>query len=83
MSKRPSHLRGKGRHVGYGYRSTELNAIKGSLPYARNLQDARQSEVTKQYFSQKRMSAKVTGAKYARLVKLAKYQMFVDRVALK
>lgn len=47
--------------------------------YRENLQDARQSEVTKLYFSQKRMSVKVTGAKYARLVKLAKYQMFVDR----
>lgn len=56
---------------------------KGDLPYRCCLEKARQSEITKQYFSQKRMSVKVTGAKYARLVKLAKYQMFVDRGVLK
>lgn len=56
-----------------------MNNRKGSMPYRKNLEQARQREITKQYFSQLRMSAKVTGAKYARLVKLAKYQMFVDR----
>lgn len=39
MSKPKHYMRNRGCWVGYGYRSTELHAKKGALPYAQNVRD--------------------------------------------